>query len=52
MYSALIKGLSVMDAAAFALASEHKLVIRVFNIFEKNALIQAAKQPLFGSKIS
>lgn len=50
--NALIKGLSVMDAAAFALASEHKLVIRVFNIFEKNALIQAAKQPLFGSKIS
>lgn len=49
---AIKKGIRVMDAAAFALASEHKLLIRVFNIFEKNALIQAVKQPLFGSKIS
>ena len=32
-----------MDATAFTLAQDNELTIRVFNIFEHNALIQARK---------
>lgn len=48
----LKKGIKVMDAAAFALAKQHKLTIRVFNIFEPNALLHVTKDATFGSKIS
>lgn len=43
--------LKIMDATAFALAREHKLPIRVFNIFEPDALINAANNADFGSII-
>lgn len=46
---ALEKKLAIMDAAAFALAQQERINIRVFNIFEKDALIQAALNDNFGS---
>lgn len=49
--TALEKHLGIMDATAFALARDNKLLIRVFNIFEQEALIQAAKNPEIGSII-
>ncbi len=49
---ALDQHLGVMDATAFALAQEHKLELKVFNIFSDNALIQVAKDPSFGSTLS
>ncbi len=48
---ALDMKLGIMDATAFALAGEHKQIIRVFNIFKKDALINAAKKKDFGSII-
>ena len=36
---ALLNKLGIMDATAIALAREHRLPIRVFNIFSENALI-------------
>jgi uridylate kinase len=41
-----------MDPPAFALAEQYKQIIRIFNIFEDNALIKAAQNPEFGSRIS
>lgn len=48
---ALDNRLGIMDATAFTLASENKQTIRVFSIFTKDALIQAAENPHFGSTI-
>lgn len=47
----LNRRLEVMDLSAFALAEQHNVRTRIFNIFTKNALIQAAKTPTFGSTI-
>ncbi len=49
---AIEKKLGIMDATAFALAEREKMPIRVFNIFEENALIKAAQKADFGSKVS
>jgi len=48
---ALERNLKVMDATAFTLASSHNLAIRVFNIFDKKALLHASSDKNFGSKI-
>lgn len=51
-YSQVIdENLKVMDQTAFSLAKEHKVKIRIFNIFEKDALIKAAQNKDFGSLI-
>jgi len=47
----LKNNLRIMDQTAFALAQEHKLTIRVFNIFEKDALIKVADNPNVGSTL-
>ncbi|MEX0940568.1 MAG: uridine monophosphate kinase [Candidatus Babeliales bacterium] len=44
--------LKIMDAPAIALAQQHDLLIRVFNIFKPEALMQAAENDTFGSKIT
>jgi uridylate kinase len=46
------KKLRIMDLTAITLAQDHKIKIRVFNLFEKNALLTAAKNKNFGSIIS
>lgn len=48
---ALGQKLAIMDATAFALAQEHHLKIRVFNIFKENALINVAQNDSIGSSI-
>lgn len=48
---AIDEQLSVMDTAAYALALQHGLTLRVFNIFEDQALIKAARSYDFGSTI-
>jgi uridylate kinase len=48
---AITKELKIVDTAALGIGLENKLIIRVFSIFEKNALLQAAEEPLFGSTI-
>ncbi len=42
----------IMDQTSYVLAAQHKLPIRVFNIFADNALIAAAQDAQFGSLIS
>ncbi len=49
---ALEKNIKIVDTTALVLGQENGLTIRVFNVFEKNALLQTAKLPLFGSTIS
>ena len=48
---ALENNLGIMDATAFALAAQNKQTIRVFSLFEPNALLNAAKNSHFGSLI-
>jgi uridylate kinase len=48
----LDKKLGVMDGSAFALAQQHNLTIKIFNIFHENSLIEAASQHDYGSTIS
>ncbi|MEX0672336.1 MAG: hypothetical protein WD068_03180 [Candidatus Babeliales bacterium] len=48
---ALQHRLAIMDATAFALAQEHDIPLRVFNIFEPDALLRASKDPDFGSTV-
>jgi uridylate kinase len=48
---ALQQKLGFMDTASLLLAENHNLVIKVFNLFEKNALKKALKDTDFGSKI-
>jgi len=45
------KNIQIMDRTAFTLAHSRKKIIRVFNIFEDNGLLKAAKDPLFGSTV-
>ena len=45
------KKLQVMDLTAITLAEENRVKIRVFNLFEKDALIKANKDSSFGSYI-
>jgi uridylate kinase len=45
------KELGVMDLTAVTLANQHNLKIRVFNLFEPNALIIASNDKNFGSWI-
>ncbi len=44
--------LGVMDLSAFAMAEQHHIPIRIFNIFTDNALLKAAQNKEFGSTIS
>ena len=46
------KNLQVMDLTSIALAQKYNLKIKVFNLFEKDALIKALEDPNFGSTIS
>lgn len=48
---ALQEKLGIMDRTAFALAQQYEQKVRIFNIFEPNALIRAAHEPDFGSSI-
>jgi uridylate kinase len=48
---ALDENLTIMDSASYALAEEHNLPLRIFNIFIENALIEAAYNKEFGSII-
>ncbi len=43
--------LGIMDLTAYALAYQHKKIVRVFDIFTKDALILVANDPTFGSII-
>jgi uridylate kinase len=45
------KRLGIMDITAYCLAREHAMPIRVFNIFEKNILIDCAHNQAIGSII-
>lgn len=45
------KNLKVIDGTAIALAKENKISIRVFNLFEENALQKALEDKNFGSTI-
>jgi uridylate kinase len=52
-YAKMLKDqLKIMDSAAIALAQQHNLKIRVFNVFEPNALLQATKDESFGSTVT
>jgi uridylate kinase len=44
--------IAIMDRTAFSLAYEHAQSIRIFNIFVKDALIQAAQNKQFGSLVT
>ncbi len=44
--------LKIMDATSFILAAEHNQRVRIFNVFEPQALITAAQKTNFGSIIS
>ena len=48
---ALEKKIGIMDATAYALGKTHKQRIRIFNIFEKDVLLKAARNKNFGSII-
>ena len=48
----LEKNLEIIDLTAITLAAENKVLFRVFNIFEKDALIKVAQDIDFGSTIS
>ena len=50
-HDALEKNYHVMDAAAYALAQEHTIPTRIFDIFDDNALYKAASDKTFGSTI-
>lgn len=45
------KKLGIMDLTAYAMAEQHDKKVRVFNIFEENALIKAAQDKEYGSII-
>lgn len=45
------KKLGIMDLTAYAMAEQYDKTVRVFNIFEENALIKAAQDKEFGSII-
>ncbi len=47
----LSQSLKVMDLTAITMAKEHNIKLRVFSIFEPNALLQVAQNADFGSTI-
>jgi uridylate kinase len=47
----LEKKLKVMDLTAVALANDHDIKIRIFNIFEHDSIIKALDDKNFGSTI-
>jgi len=49
---ALQKNIHIMDQTAFAMAKEYQVPIRVFDIFEKDSLLQAADNSTFGSIVT
>jgi uridylate kinase len=49
---AISQNLEIMDITALILAEKHKIIVRVFNIFEDNSLIKASNNINFGSLIS
>jgi uridylate kinase len=48
---ALERRLTFMDFSALYLAQEHNLSIRVFDIFLPDAMLEAARDPSFGSRV-
>lgn len=48
----LENNLKIIDPTAVTLAAENSVKIRVFNVFEKDALLKASKDTTFGSTIS
>lgn len=48
---ALEQQLEIMDETALALAREHGVVIRVFSLFTPQALVRAAHESSFGSRL-
>ncbi len=48
---ALEKKLAIMDETAFSLARQHTIVVRVFSLYTPQALMRAAHESSFGSKI-
>ncbi|OGB83859.1 UMP kinase [candidate division TM6 bacterium RIFCSPHIGHO2_12_FULL_32_22] len=48
---ALDNNFQIMDSSAFALARDNKLKIRVFNIFEEDALIKISKNNNIGTTV-
>lgn len=48
---AMAKKLEIMDETAFSLAREHKIIVRVFSLYTPQALVKAAHETSFGSKI-
>ena len=49
---ALSNHLAIMDPTSFALAEQYQQTIRIFNIFEQDALIKASRDITFGSRMS
>lgn len=49
---AILDNFGIMDKTAFALAQEHGVPIRVFNIHKPNTLVHAAQDADYGSLIS
>lgn len=48
---ALEQRLAIMDATAYALASQYRQTVRIFNIFAPQALLKAANDETFGSTL-
>lgn len=52
-YAALLHAkLAIMDATAITLAQTYQQTIRIFDIFKKDALLHAARDASFGSRIT
>ncbi len=49
---ALLKDLHIMDEPSLALADQYNKTVRVFDIFDHDALIKAAQDPHYGSIIT
>lgn len=49
---AIEQHLGIMDLTAYAMAAQHNQTVRVFNIFEIDALLHAAQNNQFGTYIS
>lgn len=49
---ALNNRLGIMDLSSFALAEQYNQTVRVFNIFEQDALIKASRDATFGSTMN
>lgn len=49
--NAIERAVGIMDTTALTLAQEHRIPIRVFTLFETNALLKAAQSPNIGSII-